>query len=251
MTRSAARELAVLVTASLRGADDPGEAVERFFAPEHYATLAEEGPQFAETPGPRQLAYIRALVCRTAEHREELDGLIGAHAHGWSAARLSRSVAAILRCALCEMLYMPEIPARVAINEAVELARRYEGDDSRAFVNGVLGGAIRARAAADGKTSGTAAADAAPAQDLTAPDAARLDAPAPDASAPGAPTPGAPAPSAAALDAPAPAAAALNAPAPDVFAPDALAPDAPAPDALTPDAPALVAPQEPGAETEA
>lgn len=148
MTRSAARELAVLVTASMSaGKDAAPEVLDRFFEKEHYDTLAAEGEQFAEFPNEKQLQYIRSLVELAAEHRAELDAEIEAHSHGWKVARLSRSAAAILRCALCEILYLPDVPQGAAINEAVELAKKYEGPEGAGFINGVLGGFVRARAA--------------------------------------------------------------------------------------------------------
>ena len=148
MTRTTARELAVLVTASMAsGGEDAGEVLDRFFAREHYETLAAEGPQFAEYPKGKEMEYIRSLVALTAAHRGEIDGYIGRYAHGWTAARLSRSAAAILRCAICEILYLPDVPPGAAINEAVELAKKYEGGEGAAFINGVLGGFVRGRAA--------------------------------------------------------------------------------------------------------
>ena len=148
MTRTTARELAVLVAASMAsGKEDAETVLDRFFEPEHYATLAAEGPQFAEPPDEKQLAYIRALVSLTAEHRGELDAHIERCAHGWKAERLSRAAGAILRCALCEILYFPDVPDASAINAAVDIAKKYESEETPAFVNGVLGGFMRTREA--------------------------------------------------------------------------------------------------------
>ena len=143
MTRTAARELAVLISA----ASAPGtaaETAETFFEPEHYASLASEGEQFAAVPDGPQMAYIRALVTDVDAHREELDGYIRRHSRGWRPERLSRTAAAILRCALCESLYVPDVDTAAAINEAVELAKKYEGRETAGFINGVLGGFARA-----------------------------------------------------------------------------------------------------------
>ncbi len=148
MTRANARELAVLVAASMTvGDEDAGAVLDRFFAPEHYETLAAEDPVFAEYPGKKQLAYIRSLVEQIAARREELDRCIGQYSHGWKTERLSRTAGTILRCALCEMRYFDDVPDAAAVNEAVELARKYDGEDGRRFVNGVLGGYLRARSA--------------------------------------------------------------------------------------------------------
>ena len=69
----------------------------------------------------------------------ELDARIGAVSEGWKTSRMSRVDLSILRLALYEMAYDEEIPLKVAINEAVELAKKYGGDDSPAFVNAILG----------------------------------------------------------------------------------------------------------------
>ena len=124
------------------------EAVERFFEPEHYATLSSEGPQFAETPDRRQMAYIHSLVETVTAHRTETDEIIRRHAHGWRPERLSRTAGAILRSAICEILYIPDVPAGAAINEAVELAKKYGDEEAPRFINGVLGGFVRGMDAA-------------------------------------------------------------------------------------------------------
>ena len=149
MTRRTARELAMLVTASL-APDEPGdEALDRFFEQEHFSTLRTEGEPFLEAPDKKQLGYIRAVVTAAAERRQELDEAIRTYSRGWRVERLSAVVRAVLRCALVELRYLPErysgeVPAGVAINEAVELAKKYGSEDAPAFVNGVLGGFVRA-----------------------------------------------------------------------------------------------------------
>ena len=57
--------------------------------------------------------------------------------------RISRTALAVLRCAICEILYMDDVPASAAINEAVELAKGYDEPDTVSFINGVLGGFMR------------------------------------------------------------------------------------------------------------
>jgi N utilization substance protein B len=73
----------------------------------------------------------------------ELDAYIEKYAKGWKVGRISKTAAAIIRTAMCEILYMPDVPNAAAINEAVELAKGYEDEDVVAFINGVLGGFIR------------------------------------------------------------------------------------------------------------
>ena len=72
-------------------------------------------------------------------HQEVIDDLIATHAEGWSVPRLSKTDLAIIRVCVYEMLYAEDIPNRVAINEAVELAKIYSSDEAPAFINGVLG----------------------------------------------------------------------------------------------------------------
>ena len=144
MTRTAAREIAIQLGFSVAGTgQDAGEAVERFFEPEHYATLAAEREIYAEKPSKRDRDFILRSVAGVAERRQELDGYIGRYAKGWRPERISRSAAAILRQAMFEVLYMPDVPDAAAMDEAVELAKGYEDAEAVAFINGVLGGFYR------------------------------------------------------------------------------------------------------------
>ena len=144
MTRTAAREIAILLGFSTAASGESAEeTLERFFEDEHYATMAEENPLFAEKPDARQMDYIRTLVGLTAEHRAELDAYIEKYARGWSVGRIDRTAGAILRCAMSEILWLPDVPNAAAINEAVELAKKYESADAVSFINGILGSFIR------------------------------------------------------------------------------------------------------------
>ena len=149
MTRTTARELAILLGFSLARDETAAEAAERFFEPEHYASLAEESPLFAEAPGEAQLNYIVRVAGLMNERRAELDGYIRRYARGWTPERLSRTAAAILRCAMAEILYVEDVPTATAIDEAVELAKKYETAETVAFLNGVLGGFVRGELCAE------------------------------------------------------------------------------------------------------
>ena len=146
MTRTAARELAVRLcyAAQLSGADT-AETVESFFTPEYFETLAEEDPVFSEYPDEQQLSYIRKLTGLVYEHYYELNNEIEQYSRGWRLDRISKIAATILRCAMCEILYIDDVPAGAAANEAVELAKRYEEPETAAFINGILGSFIRDR----------------------------------------------------------------------------------------------------------
>ncbi|MCR5577326.1 MAG: transcription antitermination factor NusB [Oscillospiraceae bacterium] len=144
MTRTNARELAIqLGFAAAATGESPKEVLDRFFDEEHYASLAAEDELYRERPNEAQLDYIRRLTTLIEENRETIDGYISRYARGWRIERISRTALAVLRCALCEILYMDDIPDAAAINEAVELAKGYDEPDTVAFVNGVLGGFMR------------------------------------------------------------------------------------------------------------
>ena len=82
--------------------------------------------------------YVRGKVEKIIEKIPELDERINGVAEGWKTKRMGRVELAILRLALYEISFDDDIPDKVAINDAVELARKFGGDDSPAFVNGIL-----------------------------------------------------------------------------------------------------------------
>lgn len=83
--------------------------------------------------------YAREIVDGVQDHRDEIDELIASYAQGWTIERMPNVDRALLRLAAWEILHNDEVPAAVAIDEAVELAKEYSTDDSGRFVNGVLG----------------------------------------------------------------------------------------------------------------
>ncbi|HKT11302.1 MAG TPA: transcription antitermination factor NusB [Terriglobia bacterium] len=85
-------------------------------------------------------AFARSLFEGTVSEVEALDRTIGEHARNWRTERMPAIDRNILRMALYELLHHPETPGSVVINEALELARRFAGEDSVEFVNGVLDG---------------------------------------------------------------------------------------------------------------
>lgn len=82
--------------------------------------------------------YIRTVLCGAIEKKAELDALIEKHSKGWQRDRITHSVSAAMSLAVYEMLYMPDIPTRVSINEALELIKKYDDEKARVFANGVL-----------------------------------------------------------------------------------------------------------------
>ena len=85
------------------------------------------------------LEYIQTKAEKIAGKTEEIDALINAHTKGWKTSRMNKVDLTILRLAVYEMKWDDDIPDGVAINEAVELAKRFGGESSSSFVNGILG----------------------------------------------------------------------------------------------------------------
>ena len=83
-------------------------------------------------------AYIQNKAAAVAEHLDEIDTLINTHATGWKTSRMNKVDLTILRLAVDEMKWDDDVPVSVAINEAVELAKQFGGEESPSFVNGVL-----------------------------------------------------------------------------------------------------------------
>ena len=97
----------------------------------------------AELLEQRVTAFTRELVEGVDEHRAELDELIERYAQGWSLDRIAPLERNILRVALYELLHRPDVPAEVAIDEAVETAKELCSADAPGFVNGILGAVER------------------------------------------------------------------------------------------------------------
>jgi N utilization substance protein B len=83
-------------------------------------------------------SFARDLFQNVVNNVDRLDQLVREHAENWRLERMAAVDRNILRVALCELLYHPETPPNAAINEALEIARRFSGEDSVKFVNGVL-----------------------------------------------------------------------------------------------------------------
>jgi N utilization substance protein B len=82
--------------------------------------------------------FARELVWGVVSKRQEIDQLIDRSTENWKLARLAKVDLVLLRLATYELIYRPEIPASVSLDEAVEIAKRFGTSDSPAFVNGVL-----------------------------------------------------------------------------------------------------------------
>ena len=140
MTRTTAREIAMHMVFELGfGNRSAQQLLEEALTEECFGQIGVEEPLYAVFPGEAQEKYIRTLVNGVFEHGPELDEYISRYAVGWNFARIPRVAAAIMRVAMYEMLYMPDIPNGAAINEAVEIAKGYEPAEVISFINGILG----------------------------------------------------------------------------------------------------------------
>ena len=140
MTRANARELAVhLIYSREFTGEEPETVVETRLAKEYYSKLATENEVYADRPSRQQMAYIDGVVSGVANRVEDLDANIQNFSIGWDISRISKLARAIMRLAIYEILYVTDVPTGVAISEAVRLAKKYDGDDTGAFVNGILG----------------------------------------------------------------------------------------------------------------
>ncbi len=147
MTRANARELAVhLIYGRTFTGEEPEQVVAVRLARDYYSALSEENEVYAERPSRAQLSYIDAVVAGVANRQEELDGVISRYSIGWDISRISRLTRCVMQLAVFETLYMEDVPTGVAISEAVRIAKKYDGDDTGAFVNGILGSFARGMA---------------------------------------------------------------------------------------------------------
>ena len=146
MTRGNLRELALhLIYGWEFIGGDPVEVVKTRLEEEYYENLAGENEIYAERPHPKQVGYIDTVVSGVSQHMEELNEIIGKFSIGWDVSRISRLARAVLQLAIFEILYVADVPDGVAASEAVRLAKKYDGDDTGSFVNGILGAFLRSK----------------------------------------------------------------------------------------------------------
>jgi N utilization substance protein B len=121
------------VLGALYAAETAGEA-----APERLPERLPDGGVPVE-----EHDFAGALYARALQHREELDAIIDERVHNWAPERVALVDRIVLRLGLAELLYIPETPVKVVIDEAIELAKRFSTSESGSFVNGVLDAAAR------------------------------------------------------------------------------------------------------------
>lgn len=144
MTRYNARELAVhLIYGREFTGEEPEQIVNSRLEKDYYEKLSQENDVYAERPSRAQVLYIDTIVTGVANRSEELNSQISKFSIGWDVSRISRLTRCVMQLAIFEILYVDDVPTSVAISEAVRLAKKYDGDDTGAFVNGILGAFAR------------------------------------------------------------------------------------------------------------
>ena len=144
MTRGDARELAVhLIHAREFTGETPEDLIRTRMDKAYYLGLSEDNGIYADRPGKGLRTYIDAVVAGVAQETEALNEYITKYSIGWDVSRISRLARAVMQLAIYEVLHMEDVPTGVAISEAVRIAKKYDGDDTGAFVNGILGSFAR------------------------------------------------------------------------------------------------------------
>ena len=104
--------------------------------------MPEQQRLFLEELGeaePKDQEYIKEKYAKIVEKLPQIDELLNEASDGWKVSRMGKADLTILRLAVYEMQYDEDVPVGVAVNEAVELSKKFGGDESPAFINGVLG----------------------------------------------------------------------------------------------------------------
>lgn len=124
MNRREAREYVMSAAFRIDATDSFGED------PEKYLDKEELG---------RQYKYAKDIITKLMTDIEEVDSAINAVSDGWTTHRMAKTDLAIIRVACCEMMVREDVPKAVAINEAVEMSKKYGTERSGAFINAILG----------------------------------------------------------------------------------------------------------------
>ena len=126
MSRKEARELLMQLLYQMELLDDHSEETKNAYLEKNFS---EKGHR----------DYAAQLLNLVLTKKDDVDAKINENSNKWSTSRMPKVDVAILRLAVVELLYMDDIPDAVAINEAVDMAKKYGTDESKAFINGILG----------------------------------------------------------------------------------------------------------------
>ena len=144
MTRGNARELAVhLIYGRNFTGEEPQQVVSTRLDREYYPQLADVNDVYSDRPSRAQMVYIDTVVTGVANREEDLNAQIQKFSIGWDVSRISRLARSVMQLAIFEILYVDDVPTGVAVSEAVRIVKKYDGDDTGAFVNGILGAFVR------------------------------------------------------------------------------------------------------------
>ena len=144
MTRANARELAVhLIYAREFTGEEPEQIIATRLEKEYYSRLSSENQVYEGRPSRAQRAYIDTVVSGVANRVEQLNEIIQRFSIGWDVARISRLTRTVMQLAIFEIQFVDDVPTGVAISEAVRIVKMYDGSESGAFVNGILGSFAR------------------------------------------------------------------------------------------------------------
>lgn len=174
MKRRIAREMAVQSLYQLEMTDVTPEQAVDMIVSESNQEENEIGlkPEHARAMHEHVLEWVRD----TWKNRDEIDALLARYLKGWQVDRLSRVDRQVLRLACYEMAFRTDVPPKVAINEAIILAKHFGTDESGKFVNGVLGQMLRDRSGKqDGADASAVASGSAPSDDDKPADGPALD----------------------------------------------------------------------------
>lgn len=126
--------------------EEPEQVVSTRLNKEYYDKLSAENDVYSERPSRAQLRYIDSVVSGVANREEDLNAQISRFSIGWDISRISNLARCIMQLAIYEILYVEDVPTGVAVSEAVRIAKKYDGNDTGAFVNGILGSFARSLA---------------------------------------------------------------------------------------------------------
>ncbi|MCQ4635885.1 transcription antitermination factor NusB [Anaerovorax odorimutans] len=130
MTRTEARELLMQLLFQMEIQNDYSDEIKNKYIDDHFKK-------------DNQLQYALKLSSTVISHLSEIDATLGKSSPKWNTQRMAKVDLAIARLAIGEVLYMEDIPDAVAINEAVDMAKKYSAEDSKKFINGVLGQIVK------------------------------------------------------------------------------------------------------------
>lgn len=132
MRRTEARELFMQLLFQMEVQNDYGQEIKEKFIQEHLQ-------------GSNQLEYFNQLFTAAVDHLPVIDEKLESCSENWKISRMAKVDLAILRLSAAEILYLPDVPDSASINEAVDMAKKFGGDESGKFINGILGKVVRSK----------------------------------------------------------------------------------------------------------